>query len=91
MSKIEDLITQKMNLDYEATRLQKFVDLNTNLKVYKDGLSITSPSTLLHFDDNELMNELTIHIEEFIDEVIKEKRLKIKEIDDLLKKLEDYL
>ena len=91
MSKIEDLITQKMNLDYEATRLQKFVDLNTNLKVYKDGLSITSHSTLLHFDDNELMNELTIHIEKFVDEVIKEKRLKIKEINDLLKKLEDYL
>ena len=91
MSKIEDLITQKMNLDYEATRLQKFVDLNTNLKVYKGGLSITSHSTLLHFDDNELMNELTIHIEKFVDEVIKEKRLKVKEIDDLLKKLEDYL
>ena len=91
MSKIEDLITQKMNLDYEATRLQKFVDLNTNLKVYKDGLSIASPSTLLYFDDNELMSELTTHIEEFIDEVIKEKRLKVKEIDDLLKKLEDYL
>ena len=91
MSKIEDLITQKTNLDYEATRLQKFVDLNTNLKVYKDGLSITSHSTLLRFDDNELMNELTIHIEEFIDEVIKEKRLKVKEINDLLKKLEDYL
>lgn len=91
MSKIEDLITQKMNLDYEATRLQKFVDLNTNLKVYKDGRSITSSNTFLYFDDKELMNDLTIHIEEFVDEVIKEKRLKVKEINDLLKKLEDYL
>ena len=91
MSKIEGLITQKMNLDYEATRLQKFVDLNTNLKVYKDGRSITSSNTFLYFDDKELMNDLTIHIEEFVDEVIKEKRLKVKEINDLLKKLEDYL
>lgn len=89
MSKIEKLINEKTKANNEISKLNGFLEMPTSLKVQKRDPKYSSPNFLwLDEEDKEELDDVIIA---YIKELIEKKKSDVKEIESLLKKLEEYL
>lgn len=89
MSKIEELINKKTKTNNEISKLTNFLKIPTDLDIQKRDPRYTSPEFLrLGDEDKEGLDNV---INNYIEDLINKRKLNVREIDSLLKKLEDYL
>lgn len=89
MSKIEKLINEKRNKNGDISKLNKFLDMPSEIRVEKDDSRYSSPNILwLDEEDKKGLDDV---ITTYIKELIEKRKSDVKEIESLLKKLEDYL
>lgn len=89
MSKIEDLINEKTKANNEISKLNTFLEMPTSLRIQKEEPRFSSPNFL--WLDEEDKEGLDAVINNYIEELIDKRKSNVKEINILLKKLEDYL
>ena len=89
MSKIENLINEKTKANNEISKLINFLKMPTSLRIQKEDTRYSSPEFLwLGDEDKEGLDNV---INNYIEDLINKRKLNVREIDSLLKKLEDYL
>lgn len=89
MSKVEELINEKTKANNEISKLNTFLQMPTSLKIQKEDSRFSSPNFLwLDDEDKEGLDNV---INNYIEDLINKRKLNVREIDSLLKKLEDYL
>ena len=89
MSKVEKLINKKTKANNEISKLSTFLEMPTSLKIQKEDPRYSSPNFLwLGDEDKEGLENV---INNYIEDLINKRKLNVREIDSLLKKLEDYL
>ena len=89
MSKVEKLISEKTKANNDISKLTNFLEMSTSLKIQKEDPRYSSPNYLwLEDEDKEGLDNV---INNYIEDLINKRKLNVREIDSLLKKLEDYL
>ena len=89
MSKVEKLISEKTKANNDISKLKNFLEMPTSLRIQKEDTRYSSPNFLwLDDEDKEGLDKV---INNYIEDLINKRKLNVREIDSLLKKLEDYL